>query len=203
VNEKNKTSAEILSLLRSQEPGVAIEAAMAYLQHAQKEQGQRFRLIDADTGNHVLRFEANGKTYRVLTSKDGIGLRRFAALRAAISQVGFEASLVEQLAQFKRIEQAFNKQEYMKAAAGVHDMMQAVTRGMRTYPYAAEACALFIVREGEDLKALPTQADVDEKVADWAEEGLHESDFFFLCFRWAQAWNEELADFSLLIQGRK
>ena len=202
MDEKTKTSAEILLSLRAQEPEAAMEAAMEFLKKAQKEQGQRFRLINPETGAHVLRFDAAGKQYRILTSKDGIGLRRFAALRGAVSQVGFDASLMEQLAQFRRIEAAFNKQEYMKAAAGVHDMMQAVNRAIRAFPYAAEACALFIVTDGEDLKALPSQADVDEKVSDWAEEGLHESDFFFLCFRWAQDWNEELSDFSLLIQGR-
>lgn len=202
MSEKTTTAAEILKHLRGLPPADACEAAFAFLRETHRDAEGRFRIIDPATGQGLKSFTANGKKYQVLQPSEGVGLRRFAALRTAISQVGFDASLMEQFAQLKRVETAFNKGSYMEAAAGIHDMMQAIGRAGHSFPSAVEACSLFIVRPGEDLARLPTEAETEAKIEDWAAEGLHEQDFFFLCLSFAQGWNEELAGFSLLLQGR-
>ena len=199
---KKPAAGEILAYLRGLPPAEACEAAFAFLRETHQDADGRFRIIDPATGAGLKSFTANGNKYQVLQPADGVGLRRFAALRTAISQVGFEASLMDQFAQLKRVETAFNKGSYMEAAAGIHDMMQAIGRAGNSFPSAFEACALFVIRDGEDVSRLPTAAETEAKISDWSAEGLHEQDFFFLCLRFAQGWNEGLAGFSLLLQGR-
>lgn len=199
---KETTAGEILAYLRGLPAAGACEAAFQFLRETHRDAEGRFRIIDPATGASLKSFTANGNKYQVLSPEEGVGLRRFGPLRTAISRVGFEASLMDQFAQLKRVEAAFNKGSYMEAAAGIHDMMQAIGRAGHSFPEAFRAAALFVLREGEDVSKLPTEAETEAKIADWAEEGLHEHDFFFLCLSFAQAWNEGLAGFSLLLQGR-
>lgn len=201
MSEK-KTAPEILAWLRDQGSKQACEAAFQYLRETHRDEAGRFRLVNPESGGFMLNFTANGTKYKVLTPEDGIGMRRFSALRGYISRVGFDASLMEQFAQLQRIETAFNKAEYVKAAAGIHDMMQAINKANRAYPYAAEACCLFIVKDGESTKQVPTQAEIEAKILDWEEEEIHEQDFFFYCLTWATELNAALEGFSLLLQGR-
>jgi len=201
MSEKKKAS-EILAYLRQAGPTEACEAAFEFLRETHRDMDGRFRIINPATGAALKSFTACGRRYQVLSPAEGVGLRRFAALRTAISQVGFEASLMDQFAQLKRVEAAFNKGSYMEAAAGIHDMMQAIGRAGHSFPAAIEAASMFILREGEDVSRMPTEAETEAKIEDWAAEGLHEQDFFFLCLSFAQEWNEELAGFSLLLQGR-
>ena len=58
------------------------------------------------------------------------------------------------------------------------------------------------VAEGEDIKEVPSQAQTAAKLEAWAEEGLHEQDFFFLCLAWLRDWNDALSAFYLLMAGR-
>ena len=116
-----------------------------------------------------------------------------------MSRLGFEASLSEQLNKLRQIEMLFNKQEYVKAAAGITDMQQALTRAGRPYPAAIEAASLFIFAEGESETELPTEAQTAKKAEDWAHAQIHEADFFCLALQYSAEWSGVLQGFSLLL----
>lgn len=196
-----KTNHLFEKLAMAEDQAMAREAAFMYLRQASRDENQRLRLINPDDGSHLLAFEANGTKYRIVTAEEGLGLKRAQALRVAASQMGFDAALTDQLASLQAIEKHLNKQEWVRAAAGVVDMQAAIKKAWREYPFAAEACSLFIVAEGEELKEVPTQAETAKKLDDWAEEGLHEQDFFFLCLAWLRGWNDALSAFYLLLAG--
>jgi hypothetical protein len=190
------------TLATAEDQSLAREAAFMYLRQTSRDENKRLRLINPEDGSHLLAFEANGTKYRVVTAEEGLGLRRAQALRVAASQMGFDAALTDQLASLQSIEKLLNKQDWVRAAAGIVDMQAAIKKAWRQYPYAAEACSLFILAEGEDLKEVPSQAQTAAKLEDWAAEGLHEQDFFFLCLAWLREWNGALSDFYLLMAGR-
>lgn len=177
----------------------ACREAFAFLHEFHRDEQKRFRIVDPQTGIHLLNFTANGVNYRVVTPEEGVGLRRMQYLRVKLSMVGFDSTLGDQYAILNKITKHFDKGEYVRAAAGIVDMMNAISKANRMFPYAAEACAVFIVREGENMRELPTEAEIEAKISDWNEEGLHEQDFFFLCLQWGRAWNDALADFSLTL----
>jgi hypothetical protein len=199
--EKNgPTAAELYAALAGAAPDTAFEAAWLYLTTGKGPAG-RLRLVDPETGAHLLRFEANGTRYQVRTAEEGVGLLRFQRLQVLTAQMGMDADLNSQYAALSAIEANFNKAQYVQAAHGIVDMKMAISRAQRPFPYAAEACAMFIVKEGEDDTELPSAADIEAKVEDWNAAGLHEADFFFLALRYTQGWSSALHAFSLKLQG--
>jgi hypothetical protein len=190
------------ALATAEDPALAREAAFMYLRQTSRDENKRLRLINPEDGSHLLAFEAAGVKYRIVTAEEGLGLRRAQALRVAASQMGFDAALTDQLASLQSIEKLLNKQDWVRAGAGIVDMQAAIKKAWRQYPHAAEACSLFILAEGEDIKEVPTQAQTAAKLEAWAEEGLHEQDFFFLCLAWLRDWNDALSAFYLLMAGR-
>ena len=192
--------ADIYNMLVDADRDLAITAAKKYLLDTAMQSGsQRLRLIDHKTATHLVAFEANGTKYTIRTAEEGIGLRRFTKLRSVMSQLGFEASLAEQQQKLRQIELLFNKQEYVKAAAGITDMQQALSRAGRPYPAAIEAASLFIFAEGEKETDLPTEAQTAKKADDWAEAKIHEADFFCLALQYSADWSGVLQGFSLLL----
>jgi len=190
------------ALATAEDPALAREAAFMYLRQTSRDENKRLRLINPEDGSHLLAFEAAGVKYRIVTAEEGLGLRRHQALRVAASKMGFDASLSDQLASLQAIERLLNKQDWVRAGAGIVDMQAAIKNAWRQFPYAAEACSLFIIAEGEDLKELPSPAQTAEKLENWVEGDLHEQDFFFLCLAWCREWNDALSAFYLLMAGR-
>lgn len=189
---------KLYRLLSEADEATARLAARRFLADSYTGEG-RLRLVDSATAAHLVTFEANSVKYSIRTAEEGIGLRRFSKLREYMSRLGFEATLADQLQVLRKIEQHFNKAEYVKAAAGIIDMQQALVRAGRPYPAAVDACALFIFAEGEKEYDLPSEADVLKKADDWAKAGLHEVDFFSLALQYSAQWSEMLQGFSLLL----
>jgi hypothetical protein len=202
VRMDNQTTAkQLFQDLSAAPPEAAYEAAWQYLAKAKPAPAQPLRLIDPATGAFLLRFEANGTKYSVRTAEEGVPLLRFKKIQTLVAQMGFDASVSDQYAALDRIEKYFNKSEYIKAAGGILDMKMALSKAERAFPFAADACAMFILRDGEDITQLPTEAEIQAKVEDWNAAGLYAADFFFLCLSYSTAWNAVLNDFLLLIRG--
>lgn len=187
-----------------QEAGIPKNKAVQYCfdyieQHYRTEFDVR-HIINVNTMQHLPVFKANGKSYRVINSADGIGIARYNAMRLMMQQALFDMSLGEIYQRMDKVKGLLNQQQWADAAYNLLDTMKSVSTASKEFPYALRACCLFIVQQGEDVSILPSDDLCEEKIADWTAEKIHEADFFFHCVKYSGSWNERLADIIAQIQ---
>lgn len=135
-----------------------------------------------DRGRFARTFTANGRKYVIRTQEEGIGILRYSRLLNMSSVWGLQADLGSQLGAWRKAVGAVDAALRGKASFGdfyaiAQNAVNGVNRaGETNYLYTYWTACLFVVREGEDMTTF-TEAEQQEKIDDWAAEGLHESDF--------------------------
>jgi len=125
-------------------------------------------------------FMANGHKY-IITDK--ISIRRYAEYQKLMPKLTYGLGFEEIFKSLKSAYNALNTKEGKVADAAViiHNIMNGVSKveeASRVHP-ALKMAALFINREGEDLKIYDEEL-IEKKIEDWTEEGYNVSDFFTL-----------------------
>ena len=166
------------------------------------------RLVDPNTGAFVSQFDTKEHRYYIRTAADGVGMRRYVELKKGLSMVGFNASLPEQLAGLRRIKEAANtlvtqKPRLDNLFVEIHNQEMALNAVNRKWDYSYYGCTLFIIREDEDLTKWD-EALAEQKIEDWAENNIHEQDFFLLSMlyqaRLSEWWKELQIKSNLLVK---
>lgn len=130
-------------------------------------------------------FTANGNTYTAVSS---LTLERYEAYELYQQEVGIGRTFEELQASINRAyalcnEVATGKKVFAELAVLLHDLSIGCTLVGTTQPHAVlKLCALFLVRDGEDLSTIDDQT-VDAKINDWRVEGIDMAYFFGFALR--------------------
>ncbi len=183
LKEKLEETKDVAEVLRTTLGSYAAEW------YATRRKNQVQRLV-TESGEWVSEFQANGKTYYVRNSKEGLPLRRQRELEKMSVVVPFNAGLGEVISSLSRMKKICNSLVGGKDAnfTGLVEEIVNLERGLsesnRKWQASLIMCTLFIYEPGEDLKTW----DIDQanrKIEDWAAEGLIEDDFFTLAMQWS------------------
>lgn len=130
-------------------------------------------------------FTANGKTYRIVKS---VSFDRWEAWETLQMEVGLGRTFgqfMDGLRDAYRLcnEVATGKPVFAELAVLLRDMLVGSTLiGERQPMPVLKMCALFIVREGEDLRFINDEL-INSKIADWRAEGIDMAYFFTFALR--------------------
>jgi hypothetical protein len=130
-------------------------------------------------------FEANGRRYRVSRS---ISFDRYEAYEMLQVEIGMARTFEQFTAQVQEAYDLCNavatgKPVFADLAVLLRDMRIGTTLiGERQTPAILKLCALFINREGEDVRVVDDQV-IEDKINDWRQEGLDMRFFFALALR--------------------
>lgn len=130
-------------------------------------------------------FVANGKRYRVAKS---MSFDRYEAYEVLQVEIGMARSFEQFTAQINEAYALCNavatgKPVFADLAVLLRDMsMGAQLVGERQTPAILKLCALFIIREGEDIRVVD-EAVIEDKINDWRQEGLDMRFFFAFALR--------------------
>ena len=139
------------------------------------------RKLDPETRS----FQANGKRYTAVTS---LTLERYEAYELYQAEVGIGRTFEEIQSSINRAfelcnEVATGKKVFAELAVLLHDLSIGCTLVGTTQPHAVlKLCALFLVRDGEDLRTIDDQL-VQDKIDDWKAEGIDMGYFFGFALR--------------------
>ena len=139
------------------------------------------RKLDPETRS----FEANGQRYTAVTS---LTVERYEAYELYQAEIGIGRTFEEIQASINRAfelcnEVATGKKVFAELAVLLHDLSIGCTLVGTTQPHAVlKLCALFLVREGEDLRTIDDQL-VQDKITDWKEAGIDMGYFFAFALR--------------------
>ena len=183
------------------DPMEARRVALQFLNETATDSEGFRHIVDVETGRWQTDFEANGNTYKILSPSDGMSLRRYTKLRAALSIAGNDATFGEQKQNIDRaiklIDQvATQKTGMVELSVILTNMSQAILRSDRKWHYSAWAATLFIIRKGENVSEYD-ETLAEEKISDWNAANINASDFFFCCWLWEKQWNEKLNEFAV------
>lgn len=130
-------------------------------------------------------FEAGGHKYTAVTS---LTVERYEAYELYQQEVGIGRTFEELQAQINRAyalcnEVATGKKVFAELAVILHDLSIGCTLVGSNQPHAVlKLCALFLVRDGEDLSTIDDQL-VQQKINDWRTEGIDMAYFFGFALR--------------------
>jgi hypothetical protein len=139
------------------------------------------RKLDPETRS----FEANGQRYTAVTS---LTVERYEAYELYQAEIGIGRTFEEIQGSINRAfelcnEVATGKKVFAELAVLLHDLSIGCTLVGTTQPHAVlKLCALFLVREGEDLRTIDDQL-VQDKITDWKEAGIDMGYFFAFALR--------------------
>lgn len=193
---------EIATLLRRhpsrdavQEAALSVLGADAKAWWSHRSETPVGRIVDPETGKWQTPFIANGRRYHIVSPEEGIGIERYSRFKQMISVVGFNATYSEQLQALNRMIEVYNRMAQGEKCAHelaleIESMRRAITKTDKNYDYAFYTATLFILRDGEKSTDPWTEQEANEKIADWAEEGLMPEDFFWLVMLRASSLTE-------------
>lgn len=130
-------------------------------------------------------FEANGRRYRVSRS---ISFDRYEAYEMLQVEIGMARTFEQFTAQVQEAYDLCNavatgKPVFADLAVLLRDMRIGTTLiGERQTPAILKLCALFINREGEDVRVVDDEV-IEDKINDWRVEGLDMRFFFAFALR--------------------
>lgn len=122
-------------------------------------------------------FVANGKTYRIMPT---ISFERWVDKQRIELELSFGYDTKDIADGLKSAYAQLNKQEFADAAVSIHNMLMGISSiNNDRAPAALRMCALFINTPGEDPRSI-TEAQIQQKINDWKEEGMDMVSFFHL-----------------------
>lgn len=139
------------------------------------------RKLDPETRT----FDANGKRYTAVTS---LTVERYEAYELYQAEIGIGRTFEEIQGGINKAfelcnEVATGKKVFAEMAVLLHDLSIGCTLVGTTQPHAVlKLCALFLVRDGEDLRTIDDQL-VQDKIEDWKAEGIDMGYFFGFALR--------------------
>jgi hypothetical protein len=139
------------------------------------------RKLDPETRS----FDANGKRYTAVTS---LTVERYEAYELYQAEIGIGRTFEEIQGGINRAfelcnEVATGKKVFAEMAVLLHDLSIGCTLVGTTQPHAVlKLCALFLVRDGEDMRTIDDQT-VQGKIDDWKAEGIDMGYFFGFALR--------------------
>lgn len=141
------------------------------------------RKLDPETRT----FEANGRRYTAVTS---LTVERYEAYELYQAEIGIGRTFEEIQASINRAFELCNevasphgKKVFAELAVTLHDLSIGCTLVGTTQPHAVlKLCALFLVRDGEDLRTIDDQL-VQDKIEDWKAAGIDMGYFFGFALR--------------------
>lgn len=156
--------------------------------YATEQQNQAQRLINED-GSWVSHFQANGKTYYILNPKTGLSVFRQREMDKMSPVVAYDAGLAEITGSMYRIRQKCNTlgtstPDIVGLIEEVVNIERGIQEANRKWGASMMMCTLVIYEAGEDLKTWSVE-HANQKIEDWAAEGLVYDDFFQLGTQWS------------------
>ena len=142
-------------------------------------------------------FEANGVKYFFSSQ---MSIDRFIEFERLQAHVGFGKDFKNIYEKLKTAYDHLNKNKLADAAVIIHNLVNGIAQNLegREHPILY-MCALFVNREGEDIK-LYDEDVAKQKIDDWRKEGYSIEDFFQLAFNFVEgfipAYNEIIQNIS-------
>lgn len=142
-------------------------------------------------------FVANGNKYYY---SQNMCIDRFIEFERLQAHVGFGKDFKNIYEKLKEAYGLLNTNKLADAAVIVHNLVNGIAQNLekRDHP-VLQLCALFINREGENVKEFNEDVNA-QKIDDWKKEGYAIADFFQLAFNFVEgfipAYNEIIQDIS-------
>jgi hypothetical protein len=143
------------------------------------------RLPRNPDGTFKRSFIANGTKYTIRSSEDGVGIVRYTELVKRSGTLAFGTNFQTTIDFYKKLREDLNevvrgKGDIFSIVLNIQNMMEGVVvASKQKYEYAFYFASLFVTREGEDLRYWNSDL-AEDKINDWVEEGLSETDFLTL-----------------------
>jgi len=158
------------------------------------------RLPKNPDGSFKRSFTANGNNYVIRSAEEGIGIVRYTELIKRSSTLAFGTNFQVTMKFFKKLRSDLNdlalgKGDIFSIVLNIQSMMEGIILASKTkYEYGFYFASLFVTRENEDLRFWSTDL-ADDKISDWVEEGLSESDFLTLALLEVPGYLKEYKQF--------
>lgn len=142
-------------------------------------------------------FKANGNTYYY---SQNMCIDRFIEFERLQAHVGFGKDFKNLYDEMKKAYEHFNTNRFADGSVIIHNLLNGIGQNLdkRDHP-VLQLCALFINREGENVKIFDADLN-DQKIDDWKKEGYAIADFFQLAFNFVEgfipAYNEIIQNIS-------
>jgi hypothetical protein len=152
-----------------------------------------------ETGGILNVFQANGNKYYILTPQDAFPVSRFGWFSKFAMQFMANADFTNAYQRRVKMRELLNdfaarRSEYTDLVLANEAEAEEVRKmSEMRYTPALYMATLFIYREGEDA-AMWTMAQAEEKIEDWAAEGLGINDFFTLSGVFVAAYSDLLTE---------
>jgi len=195
---KTKIIEAIRTLTKEEQAEVAkslLDPAAKALLEVYGQFGQK--LLDEKTGRITQKFTANGNTYYVLPPQVGLPPLRYSILQKMLIASVMNAPLSQIRQSYRNIRDLINTlttkapklAELVEEIANNERLIMEV--GNRNWASVFYTCALFIVREGEDITDFSDQL-AESKIEDWNAAGLRGEDFFLSLTLWVSSTSDML-----------
>lgn len=136
---------------------------------------------------------ANGVNYNILES---IPLGRYIRFQKESVKLTYGTTFPEMFKNMGKAYQCLNDRKHADAAVIIHNMMseiKGIEEEKRVEP-ALMICALFIVRDDEDLSKVDDEY-MQSKIDDWAKEGYEVNGFFHLALTSIEGFRETFLEY--------
>jgi len=152
--------------------------------------------LPVDERGRVTDFVANGIKYLVRQPGEPLGIARWGIFEDLSISLGLGRSFKDIVADLDQIEKLIAEDgEFWKQRRDAILLLNSLKRAIlekseERFSIAFYICTLFIVREGEDLKAWD-ETTANDKIKDWTKEGYFAEDFFFFALRGVEGFKKE------------
>lgn len=136
-------------------------------------EGKQLKTIDINAKS----FKANGKEYFI--ERGGLSQKRLIEFEKKQVSLGYGISFIELYENVKQIYELCNQSKTADIAVKSYNILKGIKNFEERNNQCLELCALFINTKDEDRRTI-NQDMIDQKLADWDEEGLDVVPFFQL-----------------------
>lgn len=138
-------------------------------------------------------FTANGNRYLI---EDKLSSERFFLMKECEIEIGFGMSYDLFFAKLQELRGHLNQGNFVDSAVLVHQMETGIANAEQRKTPVMRYCAMFINREDEDRRKIDDDL-IDQKIADWEEEGIEFRSFFLLAGNMVNTFKENYTDPSI------
>jgi len=141
----------------------------------------------------LTKWQANGVNYTVLPS---IPLARYIAFQKLTPRLTFGTTFPEMFKNLAKAYEALNNRKFADSAVLIHNMMNGIrdVENENRHEAALMICAIFIVRDNEDITTIDEQL-MKEKIKDWELEGFEINGFFNLALITIEGFRQTFVEY--------
>lgn len=153
------------------------------------------KLKKNELGQYERTFKANGHNYTILSPEESLPPHRFTQYQKFASLVGFDLdfnNLFTKINEIQDIVLADEQAALIKKKTLLQ--VQAILEGMKStskqrYTTIFYICALFIIRDGEDMSKF-VMKEAEQKIDDWNKAEIPANDFLELALSGVQGFKD-------------